>query len=166
MSIFGIYGKSQTSHKSQGVNNMDYDTRVMAILKKESGAKYFIREGGRVSSLLTEECLFSKEKAWAVSREFNEIYGTNDIIVFRTVGESTGFIGKTPEEILSYKKEALLIHCKKYKSIAKEKRENVQKKKKASAPIEPGGLFDYLGENRESVSESGKSRELRPYDIF
>lgn len=146
--------------------DMDYDTRVMAILKKSSGVKYFIREGGRISSLLTKECLFSKEKAWAVSREFNEIYGTNDVIVFRTVGENLGFIGKTPEEILACKEGALLNFCKRHKSIAKEKRENVQKRKKASAPIEQGGLFDDLGENRESVSESGKSRELRPYDIF
>lgn len=135
---------------------IDYSKCVMAILKKESGAKYFIREGGRVSSLLTEECLFSREKAWAVSREFNEIYGTNEVIVFRTVGEIMGFIGKTPEEILACKKESLINFCRQHKSNTKEKRENVQKKKKASAPIEPGGLFDDLGKNRESDSKSGE----------
>ena len=145
---------------------VDYSKCVMAILKKESGAKYFIREGGRVSSLLTAECLFSREKAWAVSREFNEISGTDEVIVFRTVGENMGFIGKTPEEILACKKEALLNFCKQHKSITKEKRESVPKKEKTSVQIEPGGLFDDLGENRESVNENGKSRDLRPYDIF
>lgn len=145
---------------------MDFDKRVMAILKKDSGAKYFIREGGKVSSILTMECLFSREKAWAVSREFNEIFGTNEVIVFKTVGENTGFIGKTPEEILSAKTEALLRFCGKQKSKIKEKSEHEPKKKKASAPIEPGGLFDSLGENRESEDESGQSRDNRPYDIF
>lgn len=124
---------------------IDYSKCVMAILKKESGVKYFIREGGRVSSLLTEECLFSREKAWAVSREFNKIYDTNDVIVFRTVGDNLGFIGKTPEEILACKKEALLNFCKQHKPIVKGKRENVPKKKKVSAPIEQGRLFDDLG---------------------
>lgn len=145
---------------------MDFDNHVMAILKAESGAKYFIREGGRVSSLLTEECLFSREKAWAVSREFNEIFNSNKVIVFRTIGENKGFIGKTPEEILACKQEALLNFCKQHKSIAKEKRENVPKKKKASAPIEPGGLFDDLGENRKTDNESFPAGDFRPYDIF
>ena len=129
---------------------VDYSKCVMAILKKESGAKYFIREGGRVSSLLTAECLFSREKAWAVSREFNEISGTDEVIDFRTVVENMGFIGKTPEEILACKKEALLNFCKQHKSVTKEKRENVPKKKKALALIEQGGLFDDLVENRQA----------------
>lgn len=145
---------------------MDFDNHVMAILKAESGAKYFIRENGRVSSLLTAECLFSREKAWAVSRIYCEISGTNEVIVFRTVGDNLGYIGKTPEEILACKKEALLNFCKQHKSITKEKRENVPKKKKASAPIEPGGLFDDLGENRKTDNESFPAGDLRPYDIF
>lgn len=145
---------------------IDYSRCVMAILKKANGTQYFIREGGRVSSILTMECLFNREKAWAVSREFNEIFGTNEVIVFRTIGENKGFIGKTPEEILAYKKEALLNFCRQHKSNAKEKREVASKKKKTSAPIEQGGLFEGLGENRESENESGQSRENRPYDIF
>jgi len=145
---------------------MKQENQVMIILKNRNGTKYFVREGGRVSSLLTVECLFSREKAWAVSREFNEIHGTNEVIVFRTVGENQGFIGKTPEEILTCKKEALLNFCKRHKSNVKEKRENEPKKKKASAPIEPGGLFDGLGENRESENESGQSRDNRQYNIF
>lgn len=145
---------------------MNLDERVMVILKKESGSKYFIREGGRVSSLLTEECLFSREKAWAVSREFNEIFGTDEVIVFRTVGENMGFIGKTPEEILSAKTEALLRFCGKQKLKIKEGREHEPKKKKAPATFEQGGLFDSLGENRKSENESGQSRNNRPYDIF
>lgn len=145
---------------------VDYSKCVMAILKKESGAKYFIREGGRVSSLLTEECLFSREKAWAVSREFNEIFGTDEVIVFRTVGENMGFIGKTPEEILTYKKGALLNFCEKHKSIAKEKKESVPKKKKTSAQIEPGGLFDDLGENQKADNESFPAGDFRSYGIF
>ena len=102
----------------------NFDKCVMAILKSRNGSKYFIREGGKVSSVLTMDCLFSREKAWAVSREFNEIHGTNDVIVFRTIGENKGILGKTPEEILACKKEALLNFCKSYKSNAKEKREN------------------------------------------
>lgn len=145
---------------------VDYSKCVMAILKKESGAKYFIREGGRVSSLLTAECLFSREKAWAVSREFNEIYGTDEVIVFRTVGENMGFIGKTPEEILACKKEALLNFCKQHKSITKEKRESVPKKKKTSAQVESGGLFDDLGENRQADNESFPAGDFRSFDIF
>ena len=166
MNTFGIYTKSQINHKNQKENNMNLDKRVMAILKKESGAKYFIRKGGRVSSLLTEECLFSREKAWAVSREFNEISGTDEVIVFRTVGENMGFIGKTPEEILACKKEALLNFCKQHKSITKEKRESVPKKKKTSAQIEPGGLFDDLGENRQADNESFPAGDFRSFDIF
>jgi len=127
---------------------MDYSKCVTAILKTKSGTKYFIREGGRISSLLTVECLFSREKAWAVSREFYEIHGTNEVIVFRTVGENKGFIGKTPEEILACKKEALLNFCKRHKSNVKEERENAKEKKKAPVPTESGGLFETLGENR------------------
>lgn len=133
----------------------DYSKCVMAILKADSGAKYFIREGGKVSSVLTTECLFSREKAWAVSREFNEIFNSNKVIVFRTIGENTGFIGKTPEEILACKKESLINFCRQHKSNTKEKRKNATKKKKTSAPIEQGGLFEGLGENRESKNESG-----------
>lgn len=145
---------------------IDYSKCVMAILKADSGAQYFIREGGKVSSVLTTECLFSREKAWAVSREFNEIFNSNKVIVFRTIGENTGFIGKIPEEILACKKEALLNFCKQHKSNAKEKREIATKKKKTSAPIEQGELFGSLGENREADNENGQSRDNRPYNIF
>lgn len=140
----------------------NFDKRVVAILKKANGAQYFIREGGRISSILTMECLFSREKAWAVSREFNEIFGTNEVIVFRTVGENKGFIGKTPDEILACKKEALLNFCKQYKSNAKEERKNEPKKKKTSATVEPEGLFESLGENWQSENESGQGRDNRP----
>lgn len=145
---------------------MKQENQVMIILKNRNGSKYFIREGGRVSSLLTVECLFNREKAWAVSREFNEIHGTNEVIVFRSVGENKGFIGKTPEEILACKKEALLNFCKQHKSIAKEKRENAPKKKKAPAPIESGGLFESLRPNRADDYESGQSGNNLPYDLF
>jgi len=130
---------------------IDYSKCVMAILKKKNGAKYFIREGGRISSVLTMKCLFSREKAWAVSREFNEIFGTNEVIVFRTVDENTGFIGKTPEEILSAKKDALSKWCGKKKSTIKEKGENEKKKKKTSATSESVDLFSDLGENRNTT---------------
>lgn len=145
---------------------MTFDTRVLVILKKSDESKFFLKKGGAISSLLTLDCLFDRPIAWAESRQYTETHGDKDVIVFRTVGENTGFIGKTPEEILSAKKEALLRFSRKQKSKIKEKSEHEPKKKKASATFEPGGLFDSLGENREAENESGQSRDNRPYDIF
>lgn len=145
---------------------MTFDTRVLVILKKSDESKFFLKKGGAISSLLTLDCLFDRPIAWAESRQYTETHGDKDVIVFRTVGENTGFIGKTPEEILSAKKEALLRFSKKQKSKIKEEKEIAQKKKKTSAPIESGGLFDGLGENWESANESGQSRNNRSYNIF
>ena len=145
---------------------VDYSECVIAILKKKDGSKFFLRKGGAISSLLTPDCLFDRPVAWAESRQYTEAHGNEDVIVFRTVGENVGFLGKTPEEILSAKTEALLRFCGKQKLKIKEKSECEPKKKKASAPIEQGGLFDSLGENRESENESGQSRDNRPYNIF
>lgn len=143
-----------------------YEFKTMVIVKKSDESKFFLKKGGAISSLLTSDCLFDRPIAWAESRQYTETHGDKDIIVFRTVGENIGILGKTPEEILACKKEALLNFCRRYKSIAKEKRENAQKKKKTSTPIKSGGLFDGLGENWESKNESGQSRDNRPYDIF
>lgn len=148
------------------MKEMDFDARVLAIIKKPNGSKFFLRKGGAVSSLLTLDCLFDRPAAWAESRQYTEAHGNEDVIVFRTVGKNVGFLGKTPEEILSAKTEALLRFCGKQKSKIKEKSEHEPKKKKASATFESGGLFDSLGEYRESENESGQSRDNRPYDIF
>ena len=93
----------------------NFDARVLAIIKKPNESKFFLRKGGGVSSLLTFDCLFDRSVAWAESRQYTEAHGNEDIIVFRTVGENTGIFGKTPEEILSAKKEALLRLCGKKK---------------------------------------------------
>lgn len=132
-----------------------YETKTIVIIKKPNGSKFFLRKGGGISSLLTPDCLFDRPTAWAESRQYTEAHGNEDVIVFRTVGENSGVLGKTPEEILSAKTEALLRFCGKQKSKIKEKSEHEPKKEKASAPIERGGLFDSLGENRESENESG-----------
>ena len=145
---------------------MDFNAQVLIIIKKSDESKFFLKKGGAISSLLTLDCLFDRPIAWAESRQYTEIHGDKDVIVFRTVGENTGFIGKTPEEILACKKESLINFCRQYKSNAKEKREIAQKKKKISAPIKQGGLFDGLGENRASANESGQSRNNRSYNIF
>ena len=145
---------------------MDFSTQVLAIIKKPNGSKFFLRKGGGISSLLLSDCLFDRPAAWAESRQYTEAHGNEDVIVFRTVGENSKVLGKTPEEILSAKTEALLRFCGKQKLKIKEEGEREPKKKKASAPIEQGGLFDSLGENRESENESGQSRNNRPYDIF
>lgn len=144
----------------------NFDARVLAIIKKPNGSKFFLRKGGGVSSLLTLDCLFDRPAAWAESRQYTEAHGNEDVIVFRTVGENTGIFGMTPEEILSAKKEALLRFCGKQKLKIKEKSEHEPKKKKASVAFEQGELFEGLGENRESENESGQSRDNRPYDIF
>ena len=133
----------------------NFDARVLAIIKKPNGSKFFLRKGCAVSSLLLSDCLFDRPEAWAESRRYTEAHGNENIIVFRTVGENTGFIGKTPEEILSEKTETLLRFCGKQKSKIKEKSEREPKKKKAFATFELGGLFDDLGENRKSNSENG-----------
>lgn len=148
------------------MKKIGFDARVLAIIKKPNGSKFFLRKGGAISSLLTLDCLFDRPMAWAESRQYTEAHGNEDIIVFRTVGENIGFLGATPEEILSAKKEALLRFCGKQKSKIKEKSEREPKKKKASAPFEQGGLFDGLGKNWESVNESGQSGDNCPYDIF
>lgn len=145
---------------------MDFNARVLAIIKKPNGSKFFLRKGGAISSLLTPDCLFDRAAAWAESRQYTEAHGNEDVIVFRTVSENAGFLGKTPEEILSAKTEALLRFCGKQKLKIKEGREHEPKKKKAPATFEQGGLFDSLGENRASENESGQSRDNRPYDIF
>lgn len=142
------------------------ETKVLVIVKKSNESKFFLKKGGAISSLLTLDCLFDRPIAWAESRQYTEAHGNKDVIVFRTVGENQGFIGKTPEEILACKKEALLNFCRQHKSNAKEKREIAQKKKKTSAPIESGGLFDFMGENRESENESEQSRNNSPYNVF
>lgn len=136
---------------------MDFDARVLTIIKKPNGSKFFLRKGGAVSSLLTLDCLFDRPAAWAESRQYTEAHGNEDVIVFRTAGENAGFLGKTPEEILSAKTEALLRFCGKQKSKIKEKIEHEPKKKKALVTFEPGGLFDSLGENQESENESGQT---------
>ena len=100
---------------------MDLSNKVLAIIKKPNGSKFFLRKGGGVSSLLTFDCLFDHPVAWAESRQYTETHGNEDVIVFRTVGENTGLFGMTPEEILSAKKEALLRFCGKQKSKIKEK---------------------------------------------
>ena len=82
---------------------MDFDARVLTIIKKPNGSKFFLRKGGAISSLLTSDCLFDRPAAWAESRQYTEAHGNEDVIVFRTVGENAGFLGKTPEEILSAK---------------------------------------------------------------
>lgn len=143
-----------------------YEEKTMVIIKKPNGSKFFLRKGGAVSSLLTPGCLFDRPAAWAESRQYTETHGNEDVIVFRTVGENAGFLGKTPVEILSAKTKALLRFCGKQKSKIKEKSEREPKKKKAPATFEPGGLFDSLGEYRESENETGQSRDNRPYDIF
>lgn len=122
-----------------------YESKTMVIVKKSNGSKFFLKKNGAISSLLTLDCLFDRPIAWAESRQYTETYGNKDIIVFRTVGENRGIFGKTPEEILSCKKEALLNFCRKHKSIVKEKRKNAKKKKKMPATVEQGGLFESLG---------------------
>ena len=82
---------------------MDLSNKVLAIIKKPNGSKFFLRKGGGVSSLLALDCLFDRPAAWAESRQYTEAHGNEDIIVFRTVGENTGIFGMTPEEILSAK---------------------------------------------------------------
>lgn len=144
----------------------NFDARVLAIIKKPNGSKFFLRKDGGVSSLLLSDCLFDRPEAWAESRLYTEAHGNEDVIVFRTVGENSGFLGKIPQEILSAKTEALLRFCGKQKTKIKEQSEHEPKKKKASATFEQNGLFDSLGENRESENESGQSRDNRPYDIF
>ena len=123
---------------------MDFDNRVIAIIKKPSGSKFFLRKGGGICSLLTQDCIFDRPHAWAESRQYTEAHGNEDIIVFRTVGDFLGIFGKTPDDILSAKKEALLRFCKKYKSIQKENMINEKKKAKTSAEIIEGGLFETL----------------------
>ena len=145
---------------------MDLSNKVLAIIKKPNGSKFFLRKGGGVSSLLALDCLFDRPAAWAESRQYTEAHGNEDIIVFRTVGENTGIFGMTPEEILSAKKEALLRFCGTQKSKIKEKIEHEPKKKKASVTFEQGELFEGLGENRKTKNENGQSRDNRPFDIF
>lgn len=144
----------------------NYEEKTMVIIKKPNGSKFFLRKGGAISSLLTLDCLFDRPIAWEESRQYTEVHGNEDIIVFRTVSENIGFIGKTPEKILSAKKEALLRFCGKQKSKIKEKREHEPKKKKAPVTFEQGELFEGLGENRKTKNENGQSRDNSPYDIF
>ena len=123
---------------------IDFDTRVMVILRKPNCPSVFLRRGRGTSSFLTADCLFSREQAWEAVRLHAPFSAKGEVCVFRTVGESVGIFGKTPDEICTAKQEALLRWCKSKQKTFKERPIHAKQKKETTPFEESGSLFSNM----------------------
>ena len=104
----------------------------------------FLRKGGAVSSLVTADCLFSREEAWHELWNHEDDLIKFEVLYTREVGNSTHLIGLSPDEVLNGKIGSWLGKQQKRKIEKKEVTKN-EKKKKTSAKIEPTGLLAFVG---------------------
>ena len=120
----------------------------------------FVRKGGGYSSLVTADCLFTHNEAWSEMRQHPCDLSKYEVLYTRQVNGTTGIIGLSPDEILSAKKVVSLKTNRKRNQEIKEVIGNAKKKKTAQPDNSPG-LFDNLGENRQTQrAEVGKTFDI------
>lgn len=121
----------------------------------------FVRKNGGYSSLVTADCLFTREEAWSEMRQHPCDLSKYEVLFTRQVGYSSGIIGLSPDEILSAKKVVSLKPSRKQNKEIKEKIGNA-KKKKTAPPDNSPGLFGDMGENRQIQ----RAEMEKTFDIF
>lgn len=122
---------------------------LFVILRRCTGSPIvFVKKGGGYSSIVTADCLFTREEAWSEMWQHTDDLSKYEVMFTRQIGHSTGIIGLSPDEILSAKKCVSLKPGRKQNQEIKEKSENA-KKKKTAPPDNSPGLFGDMGENRQ-----------------
>ena len=121
----------------------------------------FVKKGGGYSSIVTADCLFTRDQAWSEMWQHTDDLSNYEVMFTRQVGHSTGIIGLSPDEILSANKLVSLKPGRKQNQEIKEKVGNAKKKKNAPPDNSPS-LFSDMGENRQlQPPEVGK-----PFDLW
>lgn len=123
----------------------------------------FVRKGGGYSSIVTADCLFTREEAWFEMRQHPCDLSKYEVMFTRQVGYSTGIIGLSPDEILSAKKVVSLKRRRKQNQEIKEEIGNA-KKKKTAPPDNSPSLFDYMADNRQT--QRAEMGITQVYSIF
>lgn len=134
---------------------------LFVILRRCSGSPVvFVRKGGGYSSIVTEDCLFTRDEAWSEMRQHPCDLSKYEVMFTRQVGYSSGIIGLSPDEILSAKKVVSLKPSRKRNQEIKEKIGNAKKKKNAPPDNSPS-LFGDMGENRQTQrAEMGRTLDI------
>lgn len=145
-----------------------YNSEMVTIVHRAMGEPtLFCRKDGSFVSLLTSDCIFSRQEAWHFVNCRPCDLSKFETYVFKTISEGVSYLGLSPSEMAEKKRLLIAEYAKTHKSVSVERKENAPKKKKTSAEIEESvNLFSDMVENREQKDLFKKYDEPTEFSIF